>query len=78
MPFQNVPVRAPFSKSAGNKCAVFVRTGGLSVTFFIVFKILRHRVNAVLDEKVRSGQRQLALLQHPDPTRTERRENNSN
>ena len=42
--FQNLP----FSKSAGKKCAVFVRTGGLSVTFFTVFKMCRHRVNAVL------------------------------
>ena len=32
--FQNLP----FSKSAGKKCAAFVRTGGLSVTFFTVFK----------------------------------------
>ena len=37
----------PFSKSAGKKCAVFVRTGGLSVTFFTVFKMCRHHVNAV-------------------------------
>ena len=42
--FQNLP----FSKSAGKKCAVFVLTGGLSVTFFTVFKMCRHRVNAVL------------------------------
>ena len=42
--FQNLP----FSKSAGKKCAVFVQTGGLSVTFFTVFKMCRHRVNAVL------------------------------
>ena len=42
--FQNLP----FSKCAGKKCAVFVWTGGLSVTFFTVFKICRHRVNAVL------------------------------
>ena len=38
----------PFSKCAGKKCAVFVWTGGLSVTFFTVFKMCRHRVNAVL------------------------------
>ena len=38
----------PFSKSAGKKCAVFVLTGGLSVTFFTVFKMSRHRVNVVL------------------------------
>ena len=41
--FQN----PPFSKSAGKKCAIFVRTGGLSVEFFTVFKMCRHRVNAV-------------------------------
>ena len=41
--FQNLP----FSKSAGKECAVFVWTGGLSVTFFTVFKIYQHRVNAV-------------------------------
>ena len=29
-PFQNVPVRVPFSKSAGYNCAAFVWTGGLS------------------------------------------------
>ena len=39
-PLQNVPSRVPFSKST-----VFVWTGGLSVTFFIVFKMCRYRVN---------------------------------
>ena len=43
--FQNLP----FSKSAGKKCAVFVRTEGLSVEFVTVFKMCRHRVNAVSD-----------------------------
>ena len=47
VPFQNLP----FSKSVGKKCAVFVSTGGLSVTFFTVFKMCRHRVNAVLRVK---------------------------
>ena len=47
---EKLPVRVLFakstvSKSAGKKCAVFV--GGLSVTVFIVFKMCRHRVNAV-------------------------------
>ena len=38
--FQNLP----FPKPAGKKCAVFVWTGGLSVIFFAVFKMCRHRV----------------------------------
>ena len=42
--FQNLPC----SKSAGNKCAIFVY-GGLSITFFTVFKMCWHRVNAVLN-----------------------------
>ena len=42
--FKNLPL----SKSAGKKCALFVSTGGLSVTFSTVFKMCRHRVNAVL------------------------------
>ena len=41
--FQNLP----FSKFAGKKCAAFVSTCGLSVTFFTVFRVCRHRVNAV-------------------------------
>ena len=50
--FKFIPVRVPFSKSivvesAGKKCAVFVWTGGLSVTFFTIFKMCRHHVNAV-------------------------------
>ena len=49
--FQDVPIRVPFSKSAGKKCAVFVWTGGLSVTFFTVFKMCRHRVNCSLSQK---------------------------
>ena len=49
--FQNLP----FSKSAGKKCAVFVWTGGLSVEFFIVFKMCRHRVNTVLEKDMSSG-----------------------
>ena len=51
--FQNVQVIVPCSKSTvfkicRQKCAIFVRTGGLSVTFFTVFKMCRHRMNAVL------------------------------
>ena len=51
--FQNVPVRAPFSKSTvfeiyRQRMCRFVWTGGLSVTFFTVFKIRRHHVNAAL------------------------------
>ena len=46
--FQNLP----FSKSAGKKCAVFVQTGGLSVTFFTVFKMCRHHVK--MNEKTKS------------------------
>ena len=41
--FQNLP----FSKSTGKKFAVFVCTGGLSVTFLATFKMCRHRENAI-------------------------------
>ena len=52
--FKFIPVRVPFSKSTvfeicRQKMCRFVWTGGLSVTFFTVFKICRHRVNAVLN-----------------------------
>ena len=52
MPFQNVPVRAPLSKSTVVKicwqnCAVFMRTGGVSVILFMFQKMCRNRVNAV-------------------------------
>ena len=55
--FQNLPV----SKSTSKKCAVFVWTGGLSVTFFTVFKMCRYRVNAVLI--IGSGQKSKHIQQ---------------
>ena len=50
--FKFRPARVPFSKSTvfeicRQKCAVFVWTEGLSVTLCTVFKMCRHRVNAV-------------------------------
>ena len=42
--FQNLP----FSKSAGKNVPFSCEQGGLSVEFFTVFKMCRHRVNAVL------------------------------
>ena len=52
--FKNVPARISvfkiyrFQNLPAKKCAVFLRTGGLSVTIFTVFKICRHHVKAVL------------------------------
>ena len=47
--FQNISKRIPFSKSAREECAVFLGTRSLSVIFFAVFKLFRHRVNAILE-----------------------------
>ena len=48
MPFSENPLsKSTVFKICRQNCAVIVWTGGLSVTFFTVLKIYRHRVNAV-------------------------------